>query len=135
MPSRIARCRVARSPMRRRDTRLLGYRGSRGDRKRNQTRCAMRDAGCGRFRRISHLVSRIPHLPTRPAGLEPKRVWLGPDSGNPAAAGGTTTVTGDALLFDHVAMAFDQQIAAIRTVRVLPTSHTAGKIARVHEPE
>src|SRR3989442_14939455 len=60
---------------------------------------------------------------------------LRPNAWNPPAARGTTTVVSDALLLDDVTVSFDHQIAAIRAVGVLPTSHAPGEIARVHEFE
>src|SRR3989442_15985587 len=60
---------------------------------------------------------------------------LRPNAWDPPAAGGTAPVGSDALLFDHVPVAFDHQVTAIGALRVLPVAYAAGQIPRAHEPQ
>src|SRR5271167_1589862 len=54
-----------------------------------------------------------------------------PAAGNRRGTGWTTAVRGQAVIFDQVAAAPDQRLAALRAARVLPISDHAGKIASV----
>src|SRR5258706_7506537 len=60
---------------------------------------------------------------------------LRPNAWDPPVAGRTAPVRSDALLLDDVAVALDQQVAAIRAVGVLPAANPAREISRVDEPK
>src|SRR2546427_4001755 len=64
-----------------------------------------------------------------------KAAELGPNAWNPPAAGGTAPVGSDALLFDDVPIPFDQHVAAIGAIRVLPAPYTTRQISRIHESQ
>src|SRR5436853_6550772 len=80
---------------------------------------------------------RIPRAPAR----APRRRLVGgpaplrPNPGDASVAGRAAAVRSDALLFDRVAGALDQQIAAIRAVGVFPATDPAWEVAGVDEPE
>jgi hypothetical protein len=55
----------------------------------------------------------------------------GPAAGDCGGAVGATAVGGEAVIFDEIALALDQSLAALRTARVLPIADHARKIAGV----
>src|SRR2546427_11130798 len=58
---------------------------------------------------------------------------LRPHARDSPAAGDAVAPHADPLLLNHIAMALDQQLAAVGAPRMLPASDPARKIARIHE--